>query len=308
MKEDIAENILAAIGGTPLVRLHRLAAGRAEVLAKIEYVNPGGSVKDRIARAMLETAEAAGALSPGAVIIEPTSGNTGIGLALAAAVKGYRLILTMPETMSSERCRLLAAYGAQLELTAAALGMRGAIARAHELHAAHPGSFMPQQFSNRANPDCHRRHTAAEIWQATGGRLDAFIAGVGTGGTLSGAGEFFKEHNPGIRIYAVEPAGSPVLSGGQAGPHALQGLGAGFIPDVLNTALLDGVMTVSDEEAAATARAAARLEGILAGPSGGAALHAALTLSRQPDFAGKRLVVLIPDSGERYLSTSLFDD
>ena len=304
----IADSILEKIGGTPLVRINKLNQGGAEVVAKVESFNPGSSVKDRIALAMIEAAEQQGVLKPGALIIEPTSGNTGIGLALVAAVKGYRLILTMPETMSVERRKLLAAYGAELVLTDGTLGMKGAIAKAEELHAALPGSIIPQQFQNPANPEYHRLHTAEEIWRDTDGKVDAFVAGVGTGGTLTGVGEVLKERNPAVKIYAVEPDSSPVLSGGKPGPHKLQGIGAGFVPAVLNTAVIDQVVTVSAEDAGKTARAAARREGLLIGISSGAALFAALELSKLPEFTGKRIVVLLPDTGERYLSTWLFEE
>ena len=250
----IASSILEGIGSTPLVRINKLSIGKAELLAKIEYFNPGGSVKDRIAWSMIEAAEKANILKPGGLIIEPTSGNTGIGLALVAAVKGYRLILTMPETMSLERRKLLTAYGAQLVLTEGAAGMKGAIAKAEELLAANPGAFIPQQFANPANSECHRLYTAEEIWEATEGNIDAFVAGVGTGGTITGVGEFLKKRNPSVKIFAVEPDASPVLSGGKAGPHKIQGLGAGFIPSVLNREVVDKVITVSAEDAGKAAR------------------------------------------------------
>ena len=278
------------------------------MLAKIEYFNPGGSVKDRIAWSMIEAAEKANILKPGGLIIEPTSGNTGIGLALVAAVKGYRLILTMPETMSLERRKLLTAYGAQLVLTEGAAGMKGAIAKAEELLAANPGAFIPQQFANPANSECHRLYTAEEIWEATEGNIDAFVAGVGTGGTITGVGEFLKKRNPSVKIFAVEPDASPVLSGGKAGPHKIQGLGAGFIPSVLNREVVDKVITVSAEDAGKAARLAAKKEGLLVGISSGAALHVALELIEQKEFENKRIVVLLPDSGERYLSTWLFEE
>ena len=304
----IFDHITDLIGGTPLLRIHRLNDGRADVLAKVEYFNPGGSVKDRVGLAMIEDAEARGLLKPGALIIEPTSGNTGIGLALAAAVKGYRLILTMPETMSVERRKLLAAYGAELVLTPGAAGMQGAIDRAEELRAANPGSFIPQQFGNPANPAIHRRTTAQEILSDTDGKVDAFVAGVGTGGTLTGVGEALKEKIPAVKVFAVEPDTSAVLSGEAAGAHKLQGIGAGFVPKVLDTDVIDGIFKISADEAGCVAREAAKAEGLLIGISYGAALAAALKLSRAPEWAGKRIVVLLPDSGERYLSTWLFDN
>lgn len=302
----IANNVMELIGNTPLVRVSKLNEGKAEILVKAEFFNPGSSVKDRIGFAMIEDAERRGVLKPGALIIEPTSGNTGIGLALVAAVKGYRLILTMPETMSIERRRLLQAYGAEIVLTDGASGMKGAIDKAEELHAANPGSFIPQQFENPANPAWHKKTTGPEIWRDTDGKIDAFIAGVGTGGTLSGVGEYLKEQNSSVRIFAVEPDTSAVLSGGKAGPHLLQGIGAGFVPGTLNTAIIDKVFPVSAEDAGKTAREAATREGLLIGISGGAALSVALKLSKEAQWAGKRIVVLIPDSGERYLSTWLF--
>lgn len=302
----IANNVMELIGNTPLVRVSKLNEGKAEILVKAEFFNPGSSVKDRIGFAMIEDAERRGVLKPGALIIEPTSGNTGIGLALVAAVKGYRLILTMPETMSIERRKLLQAYGAEIVLTDGASGMKGAIEKAEELHAANPGSFIPQQFENPANPAWHKKTTGPEIWRDTDGKIDAFIAGVGTGGTLSGVGEYLKEQNPSVRIFAVEPDTSAVLSGGKAGPHLLQGIGAGFVPGTLNTAIIDKVFPVSAEDAGKTAREAATREGLLIGISGGAALSVALKLSKEAQWAGKRIVVLIPDSGERYLSTWLF--
>lgn len=303
----IAENILEKIGNTPLVKIGKLNKGKAEVLAKVEYFNPGGSVKDRVGLAMIEDAEKRGVLKPGALIVEPTSGNTGIGLALAAAVKGYKLILTMPDTMSIERRKLLAAYGAQLVLTDGSLGMKGAIAKAEELLKENPGSFMPQQFENPSNPACHRASTAEEIWRDTDGQVDVFVAGVGTGGTITGVGDVLKKRNPGVEIVAVEPSDSAVLSGDAPGPHKLQGIGAGFIPKIMNMALLDRIVKVKAEDAGETARQAARQEGLLIGISSGAALFAALQLSRQPAYKGKRIVVLLPDSGERYLSSWLFE-
>lgn len=304
----ISDNILEMAGGTPLVEISdKLNKGGARVLAKVEYFNPGGSVKDRVALAMVEAAEKDGSLQPGATIIEPTSGNTGVGLALVAAVRGYHLILTMPETMSIERRRLAAAYGAEIVLTPGAAGMRGAIDKANELRDKTPGSVILQQFENPANPACHYRTTGPEIWEGTGGAVDAFVAGVGTGGTITGTGRYLKEKNPDIKIVAVEPDTSAVLSGGQPGPHKLQGIGAGFIPKVLDTSILSEVVKVSAEDAGRTARAAAAGEGMLVGISSGAALWAALELSKRTGFAGKNIVALLPDTGERYLSTWLFE-
>ena len=304
----ISDNILEMAGGTPLVEISdKLNKGGARVLAKVEYFNPGGSVKDRVALAMVEAAEKDGSLQPGATIIEPTSGNTGVGLALVAAVRGYHLILTMPETMSIERRRLAAAYGAEIVLTPGAAGMQGAIDKANELRDKTPGSVILQQFENPANPACHYRTTGPEIWEGTGGAIDAFVAGVGTGGTITGTGRYLKEKNPDIKIVAVEPDTSAVLSGGQPGPHKLQGIGAGFIPKVLDTSILSEVVKVSAEDAGRTARAAAAGEGMLVGISSGAALWAALELSKRAGFAGKNIVALLPDTGERYLSTWLFE-
>lgn len=308
MAEKIYADILEKIGRTPLVRISKLNRGNAEVLVKVESFNPAGSVKDRIAIGMIEAAEKAGKIAPGALIIEPTSGNTGIGLALVAAVKGYRLILTMPDTMSIERRKLLAAYGAELVLTEGALGMKGAIAKAEELAETHPGSFIPQQFDNPANPEYHKQTTAEEIWQDAGGRVDAFVAGVGTGGTLTGVGEVLKARNPDVKLIAVEPSDSPVLSGGRPGPHKIQGIGAGFVPSVLDTEIIDEVFPVKSEDAGDTARAAAKREGLLVGISSGAALFAALELSKRPEYAGKRIIALLPDTGERYLSGWLFNN
>lgn len=302
------DNIIETIGSTPLVKINKLNQGKANVFAKVEFFNPGGSVKDRVGAAMIEAAEAAGLIQPGATIIEPTSGNTGIGLALVAAVKGYKLILTMPETMSIERRKLAAAYGAQIELTPGAEGMKGAIRRAEELHATIPGSWIPMQFENPANPHRHYEETGEEIWVALEGRVDAFVAGVGTGGTVSGVGKYLKEHNPNVHIVAVEPDTSAVLSGKPAGAHKIQGIGAGFIPKTYDANSIDEVFPVSSEDAGVAARASARQEGILVGISSGAALHVALELSKRPEFEGKNIVALLPDTGERYLSTWLFDD
>ncbi len=308
MSEKIYSTILEKVGNTPLVRINKLNKGGAEVLVKVEYFNPAGSVKDRIAIGMIEDAEKNGKIAPGALIIEPTSGNTGIGLALVAAVKGYKLILTMPDTMSVERRKLLAAYGAELVLTEGAKGMKGAIEKAEELQKSHPGSFIPQQFANPANPEYHRHTTAEEIWKDADGKVDAFVAGVGTGGTLTGVGSVLKARNPNVKIVAVEPFDSPVISGGKPGPHKLQGIGAGFIPSVLDTKLIDEVFKVKSEEAGDVARAAATQEGLLIGISSGAALFAALELSKRPEYAGKRIIALLPDTGERYLSSWLFNN
>ena len=304
----IYSNILGTIGNTPLVRINALNHSAAEVVVKLESFNPGSSAKDRPGLAMIEAAEKAGVLKPGALIIEPTSGNTGIGLALAAAVKGYRVCLTMPDTMSIERRKLLAAYGAEICLTPGAEGMAGAIAKAEELKAANPGSFIPQQFSNAANADAHERSTGPEIYADTDGEAAALVAGVGTGGTLTGSARYLIRHIPGIKIVAVEPSDSPLLSKGESGPHKLQGIGANFVPEVLDRRLIDRVIAVTSEDAGRTAREAATKEGILMGISGGAALYAALELAKEPEFANKRIVVIIPDSGERYLSTWLFSE
>ncbi len=302
---NIANNITELIGNTPLVRLRNVTAG-AEVLVKLEFQNPGGSVKDRIALSMIEAAEAAGKLGPETVILEPTSGNTGIGLAMVAAAKGYRCTLVMPETMSLERRKLLRAYGAELILTPGSEGMRGAIRTANELAASDPRYFIPQQFENAANPAIHRRATAEEIWRDTGGQLDIFVGGVGTGGTLTGVGQALKPRLPGLKLVAVEPADSPVLSGGKPGPHKIQGIGAGFVPAVLETGLIDEVITVTNDQAVEMARRLPREEGLLVGISSGAAVHAAAQLAQRPENAGKRIVVIVPSNGERYLSTVLF--
>ena len=305
---NIAKTILDRVGGTPLVEIsNKLNKGGARVLAKVEAFNPGGSVKDRIAVAMVEAAEAAGVLKPGATIIEPTSGNTGIGLALVSAVKGYHLILTMPETMSIERRKLAAAYGAEIVLTPGSAGMKGAIAKAEELAAA-KGGFIPQQFENPANAPAHEKATGPEIWKDTDGKVDAFVAGVGTGGTVTGVGRFLKKQNPAVKVFAVEPDTSPVLSGGQPGPHKIQGIGAGFVPKVFGREAVDEVIPVSAENAGKTARAAAAQEGLLVGISSGASLYAALELAKKPEFAGKTIVALLPDTGERYLSTWLYSE
>ena len=304
----IENSIIGKVGGTPLVEIPKsLNVGGARVLAKVEFFNPGGSVKDRVALAMIESAEADGTLQPGATIIEPTSGNTGVGLALVSAVRGYHLILTMPETMSIERRKLAAAYGAEIVLTPGAAGMKGAIAKAEELRDSIPGSVILQQFENPANPRAHYRTTGPEVWADTNGEVAAFVAGVGTGGTITGTGKYLKEQNPAIKLVAVEPDTSAVLSGGNPGPHKLQGIGAGFVPKVLDRTLLDEIVPVSAENAGRTARAASAQAGLLVGISSGAALWAALELARRPEFAGKTIVVLLPDTGERYLSTWLFD-
>jgi cysteine synthase len=303
----VANNVVDLIGNTPLVRLNRLPQGaQAEVLAKLEFYNPAHSVKDRIGAAMIAAAEKSGALTKDRIIVEPTSGNTGIALAMVAAAKGYRCVLTMPETMSKERRMLLRAYGAELILTPGSEGMAGAIRKAEEMAASDPKYFMPQQFNNPANPEIHRRTTAEEIWRDTDGKVDFIVAGVGTGGTITGVGEVIKSRKPTFKVIAVEPDASPVLSGGPKGPHKIQGLGAGFVPQVLNTKIYDQIIRVKDEDALQTARRMAKEEGLLVGISSGAAVWAALQVANQKENAGKLIVVIIPDFGERYLSTALF--
>ena len=304
----IANNILELVGKTPLVRINKLNKTEAEILAKLEFFNPSGSVKDRAALAMIEDAEKKGVLKAGGLIIEPTSGNTGIGLALAAAVKNYRLILTMPDTMSVERRKFLLSLGAELVLTEGAKGMKGAIEKALQLKEENPGSFIPQQFENPANTEIHRLTTAKEIWEDTDGLVDIVVGGVGTGGTISGIGEGLKPLKPSVKIYAVEPDTSPVLSGGKAGAHKIQGIGAGFIPKIYDSKVVDGVIRVKDEDAGDTARKLAKLEGIHTGISAGAAVWAALELAKKPENAGKKIVAIIPDTGTRYLSTWLYSE
>ena len=299
------------IGRTPLLELTHIEAAEelpAKILAKLEYFNPAGSVKDRIAKAMLDKAEAAGKLNPDTTIIEPTSGNTGIGLASVAAARGYRIIIVMPETMSVERRQLMKAYGAELVLTEGAKGMKGAIARAEELAQEIPNSFIPGQFVNPANPEAHELTTGPEIWEDTDGKVDIFVAGVGTGGTITGVGKYLKSQNPAVKVVAVEPATSPVLSEGHAGAHKIQGIGAGFVPDVLDTNVYDEIIPVADEDAFATGKLVGAREGVLVGISSGAATYAAIQLAKRPENAGKNLVVLLPDTGDRYLSTPLFQD
>ena len=307
----VYRKITDLIGGTPLLELTNYEKANelnAKIYAKLEYFNPAGSIKDRIAKAMLDDAEEKGLLKPGAVIIEPTSGNTGIGLASVAVSRGYKVILTMPETMSVERRNLLKAYGAELVLTEGAKGMPGAIAKAKELAEQTPNSYIPSQFTNPANPAVHLKTTGPEIWADTDGKVDIFVAGVGTGGTLSGVGAYLKSQNPNVKVVAVEPATSPVLSGGKAGPHKIQGIGAGFVPDTLNTDIYDEILPVQNEDAFATGRALARSEGVLVGISSGAAVFAAAQLAKRPENAGKVIVALLPDTGERYLSTPMFSD
>ena len=305
------DRITDLIGGTPLLKLSNYISQKgleATIYGKLEYFNPAGSVKDRVAKAMIDDAEVKGLIKPGSVIIEPTSGNTGIGLAAVAASRGYRIILTMPETMSVERRNLLKAYGAQLVLTDGAKGMKGAIEKAQELAAETPDSFIPSQFTNAANPAAHRASTGPEIWNDTDGKVDIFVAGVGTGGTVSGVGEYLKSQNPNVKVVAVEPAGSPVLSKGTPGPHKIQGIGAGFVPDTLNTEIYDEIIAVENEDAFETGRTLARNEGLLVGISSGAAVYAATELAKRPENKGKIIVALLPDTGERYLSTPMFSE
>ena len=307
--KKIAQRLTDLVGNTPLLELNNYSKNkglRAHVIVKLEYFNPAGSVKDRVALAMIEDAETKGLLKPGATIIEPTSGNTGVGLAFVAAAKGYKLVLTMPDTMSMERRNLLKALGAELVLTPGADGMKGAIARAEELQASTPGSLILQQFDNQANPAVHERTTGQEIWQDTDGKVDIFVAGVGTGGTVSGVGTALKKHNPKIQVVAVEPEDSPVLSGGKPGSHKIQGIGAGFIPKNYNSAVVDGILQVSNDDAIRTGRELAKYEGLLVGISSGAAVSAAIRLAQLPENEGKNIVVLLPDTGERYLSTLLY--
>ncbi len=302
------DNYSSCVGSTPLVEMKRLSLNRdTRLLAKMEMFNPGGSLKDRIGLAMIETAEKSGKLKPGSVVVEPTSGNTGIALAWICTAKGYRCILTMPETMSLERRKLLQALGAELVLTEGSKGMKGAIEKAKEIASSDPGYYMPQQFQNPANSEVHRQTTALEVWEGAGEKVDFFIAGVGTGGTITGVGEVLKKKNPQVKIIAVEPKSSPVLSGGQPGLHKIQGIGAGFVPEVLNVQIIDEIIQVTDEAAMRGARLLASKEGVLAGISSGAAIHAALEVTQRPEAAGKQIVVVLPDTGERYLSTPLFD-
>ncbi len=307
---NIKNTITDLIGGTPLLELANIEKSEelnAKIIAKLEYFNPAGSVKDRVAKAMIDDAEEKGILKPGSVIIEPTSGNTGIGLASVAAARGYRLIIAMPETMSIERRNLMKAYGAELVLTDGSKGMKGAIEKAQELAEEIPNSFIPSQFTNPANPSAHEKTTGVEIWEDTDGKVDIFVSGVGTGGTVSGVGVYLKSKNPDVKIVAVEPSGSPVLSEGKAGPHKIQGIGAGFVPETLDTKIYDEIITVDNEDAFATGRAVARKEGVLVGISSGAAVWAAIQLAKRPENKGKTIVALLPDTGERYLSTPMFD-
>lgn len=307
----IYTSVSELIGNTPLLEISRFAQRNdvhARILVKLESRNPGGSVKDRIAKNMIKTAEERGLLKPGSTIVEPTSGNTGIGLASLAAAKGYRIILTMPETMSIERRKLLAAYGAELVLTEGPKGMKGAIAKAEELVREIPNAFMPAQFDNPSNPEIHRLTTGPEIWEDTDGTVDFLVAGIGTGGTITGSGEYLKSKNPNVKIVAVEPKDSPMLSEGKAGPHKIQGIGAGFVPSILNTSVYDEVITVENQQAFEASRLLAKTEGLLAGISSGAALHAALAIAKRPENADKTIVVILPDGGERYLSTALFGE
>ncbi len=304
----VVEKITDLIGNTPLMKINRMNDSEAHVYVKLESFNPFSSIKDRIGRALIEAAEKEGKITKDTVIIEPTSGNTGIALAAVAAVKGLRIILTMPETMSVERRKLLKAYGAELVLTEGAKGMKGAIAKAEELAAEIPNSFIPQQFNNPANPEVHRATTGPEIWKDTNGNIDVFVSGVGTGGTITGAGKYLKSKNPGLKVVVVEPAASPVISGGQPGPHKIQGIGAGFIPGVLNASVADEIYLTDDAKAGTTARRAAKEEGLLIGISSGAALEAALTIAKRPENKGKTIVAILPDTGERYLSTWLFEE
>lgn len=309
MSKKIYTSADQLIGKTPLLELTNIEKAEsleATILVKLEYFNPAGSVKDRIAKAMIDDAEAKGLLKEGSVIIEPTSGNTGIGLASVAAARGYRIIIVMPETMSVERRQLMKAYGAELVLTEGSKGMKGAIAKAEGLAKEIPGSFIPGQFVNPANPDIHRKTTGPEIWEDTEGTIDIFVAGVGTGGTITGTGEYLKSRNPAVQVVAVEPAGSPVLSTGVAGPHKIQGIGAGFVPDVLNTGVYDEIIAVANEDAFEAGKLVGRSEGVLVGISSGAAVHAAITLAKRPENKGKTIVALLPDTGDRYLSTPLF--
>jgi len=303
----IFEDITAAVGYTPLVRINKLGSNKATILAKLESYNPCGSIKDRIALSMIQAAEEKGLIKPDTVIIEPTSGNTGIGLAFICAARGYRLILTMPESMSIERRKLLRLFGAEIVLTPSELGMSGAVKKAEEIVAKNPNGFMPQQFNNPANPQIHRETTAEEIWSDTDGNVDIFVAGVGTGGTLTGCGEVLKQRNKNLKVIAVEPKNSPVLSGGKPGPHKIQGIGAGFVPKVLNVKIIDEIIQVSNENAMDTARQLAAEEGILVGISSGAAMAAAVQVSQRPESQGKIIVTILPDTGERYISTEMFD-